>query len=46
MKYKVEKIGRRYGLYIQKEDVWVLHNTYATERAAELAATLIYDRMK
>lgn len=44
MKYKVEKQKGRYALYIWRNGSWVLHKTYATERGAETAAMILYDR--
>ena len=44
MKYKIEKKGKRYALYIWKEERWELHQTYMTQRGAEVAVRIMYDQ--
>ena len=44
MKYKIEKKGKRYGLYIYVNECWQLHQTYLTLRGAEVAMRIMWDR--
>lgn len=44
MRYKIEKKRKRYALYIWRNDNWELHQTYATQRGAEVAVQIMYDR--
>ena len=46
MKYKIEKKGKRYALYIWQDEQWKLHQTYATERGAETAVMIMFDRQE
>lgn len=45
MTYKIERVGRRWGLYVPYRDSgWKLHQTYLTMRGAETAALILYER--
>ena len=44
MKWKVVKKRGRYHLYIWENDDWKFHKSYLTEKGAETAAIIMYDR--
>ena len=45
MTYKIERKGRRWGLYVLYSDRgWLLHQTYLTLKGAQTAALILYER--
>lgn len=45
MTWKVERVGRRWGLYVLYRDSgWKLHQTYLTLKGAETAALILWER--
>ena len=46
MKYRIEKKGKRWALYLHSHKTgWFLHQTYMTSRGAEMAAQIMYEQI-
>lgn len=44
MRFRIEKKGRRYVLYVQTDSGWEVVGRYATSRGAEVAMAVRYNQ--